>query len=381
MLFLLSIITLSAYIIIGLEVTIGSRRVSDLKDSTETATGYLPTVSIIVAARNEQRNIREALHSLLRLRYPTLQIVVVNDRSDDSTGPILEDLSATFQQLEVIHVKELPAGWLGKNHALWLGSQHASGELLLFTDADVIMTPDTLLRAVNYVQKNNIDHLAATPAVKMPNNFLNMFGATFGFVFALFTRPWKAGDPKSSCHIGIGAFNLVRKNCYQQVGGHKTIALRPDDDLKLGKIIKKAGFKQEMVYGNNLISVEWYASVREVIVGLEKNVFAGTDYRLWLVICGVIFHLVASLWPYIAIFTTSGATQWLYGATVLMITLIAADSTRFHGLKAWYALGYPLTIGLFVFIIIRSVSCNLIQGGIYWRGTFYSLRELQMNKV
>ncbi|NIQ11165.1 MAG: glycosyl transferase, partial [Gammaproteobacteria bacterium] len=148
-----------------------------------------------------------------------------------------------------------------------------------------------------------------------------------------------------------------------------------------GKIIKKAGFQQEMVYGNGLISVEWYASVREVVLGLEKNIYAGTDYRLWMVACGVAFHLVASLWPYLAIFITSGVAQWLYAATVMVITIIAADNARLHGLKPWYALGFPLTIGLFVFIIIRSVYCNLIQGGIYWRGTFYTLEKLRKNKI
>jgi hypothetical protein len=308
-------------------------------------------------------------------------VIIVNDRSDDSTGSILDEISATTQSLEVIHISELPEGWLGKNHALWIGTQHATGELLLFTDADVMMAADTLKRAVNYLTEREIDHLAATPDVTMPSNFLNMFGATFGFIFALFTRPWKAADAKSSCHIGIGAFNLVRTDCYRQVGGHKTIALRPDDDLKLGKIIKKAGFRQEMVYGNGLISVEWYSSVREVVLGLEKNVFAGTDYRLWLVVCGIVFHLVASLWPYLAIVITSGATQWIYLTTVLVITVIAADSARFHGLKPWYALGFPLTIGLFVFIIIRSVYCNLNRRGIYWRGTFYSLEQLRRNRV
>lgn len=381
MLFWLAFITLTIYIIVAIEVSTGSRRIKHLRDQDTTLPPVAPVVSIVVAARNESKNIREAMNSLLHMDYPTLEIIVVNDRSEDLTGKILDEMARGDSRLKVIHISELPPGWLGKNHALWLGGKHASGELLLFTDADIVMAPGTLAKAVSYMEQHHVDHLAVSPEVKMPSEFLNMFGATFGLVFAIFTRPWRAPDPHSGCHIGIGAFNLVRAIAYHQTGGHKTIALRPDDDLKLGKIIKKAGFRQEMVYGNDLISVEWYSSIREVVLGLEKNVFAGTDYRIWLAAAGVIFHLLASLWPYLAIFTTSGATRLIYTATVAVITLLAADSARFHGLKRWYALGFPLTIGLFVFIIIRTVSCNLVKGGINWRGTFYSLRELKANKI
>jgi len=379
-LFWLGISILIVYTLIGLEVAIGSRKVIFLRDISPTFASPL-SASIVVAARNEERNIRAALQSLLALNYPHLQVIVVNDRSDDETGTILDEMAACNPRLEIVHITNLPDGWLGKNHALWKGSQQADGDLLLFTDADVVMTPDTLARAISYLQQENIDHLAATPEARMPTLFLNMFGAAFGLFFGMFTRPWKAADPKSGCHIGIGAFNLVRAEAYRQVGGHQTIALRPDDDLKLGKIIKKAGFSQRLVYGTDLISVEWYASVRELVLGLEKNVFAGTDYRLWLAASGVLFQLVASLWPYLALVVTEGATLAVYVAIVSVISLIVADGARFHGSSPWYALGFPLTAGLFTFIIIRTVISNLSKEGITWRGTFYPLSELRKNRV
>ncbi len=338
-------------------------------------------LSIVVAARNEERNIRVALQSLLALDYPQLQVVVVDDRSEDQTGVILDEMAAGDPRLEIVHITNLPSGWLGKNYALWQGSQQASGELLLFTDADVVMSPDTLARATNFLQQESLDHLAATPEARMPSLFLNMFGAAFGLFFGMFTRPWRAANPSSRCHIGIGAFNLVKASTYRRVGGHKTIALRPDDDLKLGKIIKQAGFRQRLVYGTGLITVEWYASVRELVLGLEKNVFSGTDYSLWLATCGVIFHLVASLWPYLALVVTEGITLAVYMATVVIISLIVADGARFHGFSPWYALGFPLTAGLFTFIIVRTVICNLANGGIFWRGTFYPLSELRKNRI
>jgi len=379
--FWLGIITLAIYTIVGLELVIGSRKIRFLRDISPAANGPLPSVSIIVAARNEARNIREALQSLLNLNYPHLQIIVVNDRSEDQTGAILDEMARKAFRLEILHLQDLPRGWLGKNHALWQGSQKASGEWLLFTDADVVMTPDSLTRAANYCQAEQLDHLTATPEARMPSLFLNMFGVTFGFFFGLFTRPWKASDPKSPCHIGIGAFNLVRARSYLQAGGHKSIPLRPDDDLKLGKILKQQGCRQHLIYGNGLISVEWYASVRELVLGLEKNVFAGTDYRLWLALSGVIFNLVVILWPYCAVFLTSGSTLLLYLLIVMLISTLAADSARFHGFSPWFALGFPFTAGLFTFIVVRSVICNLIKGGITWRGTFYKLSELRTNRV
>ncbi len=215
----------------------------------------------------------------------------------------------------------------------------------------------------------------------MPGLLLNMFAVAFGLFFGMFTRPWKARDPDSRCHIGIGAFNLVRASAYRQVGGHRTIALRPDDDLKLGKIIKKAGFRQDLVFGVNLIKVEWYPSVGELIHGLEKNIFAGTDYRIWLALSGVVFHLAASIWPYLALLITDGVTWVVYAAAVGVITFIVADGARLQGFSPWYALGFPLTAGLFSYIIVRTLICNLGKGGITWRGTFYPLSALRKNKV
>ena len=147
MLFWLGISILIVYTLIGLEVAIGSRKIFFLRDISSTSETS-PSVSIVVAARNEERNIRAALQSLLALNYPQLQLIVVNDRSDDNTGAILDEMAISDPRLEIVHVTNLPSAWLGKNHALWIGSQQASGGLLLFTDADVVMTPDTLTREI-----------------------------------------------------------------------------------------------------------------------------------------------------------------------------------------------------------------------------------------
>lgn len=374
-------VTLILYTLAALDLFIGNRKVLALRDVPPLSGSNPPSVSIIVPARNEQRNIREALQSLLELNYPNYELIVVDDRSEDDTGRILDEMDVASPRMKVIHIEVLTHGWLGKNHALWVGSRRATGDLLLFTDADIIMEPTVLTRAVTYMEQHKLDHLAATPSMHMPTTFLSMFGASFIIYFSLFSRPWKARDAKSRFHIGIGAFNLVRGKVYRQIGGHETIRLRPDDDIKLGKIIKKGGFHQDVAYAPEFLKVEWYSSVNEVIKGLEKNAFSGADYNIPLILSGCIIHILGNIWPFVAIFITHGVVQGLYIAIVCLITLIFADSVRFHHSKAWYVLGYPITTALFVFILLRTMLLNLAQGGICWRGTFYSLKELKANKV
>jgi hypothetical protein len=290
-------------------------------------------------------------------------------------------MAAATPRLRVVHLTDLPPGWLGKNHALWIGSRQATGELLLFTDADIVMEPTVLSRAVSFLHGNGLDHLAATPSMRMPTALLGMFGAAFIVFFSLFARPWKARDPRSRCHIGIGAFNLVRSSVYRRVGGHETIRLRPDDDVKLGKIIKQAGYRQEAAYAPDFLAVEWYASLGEVVRGLEKNAFSGADYSIPLVLLGVLLHTLCGIVPFAALFIAGGAVRLLYLATATLLLLTVADCARFHGSRPWYALGYPLMTLLFVHILLRTMLLNLLQGGIRWRGTFYSLKELKGNRV
>ncbi len=379
--FWLAVTALVLCVAAALELFIGNRSVGALRDMPPEPDADAEKVSIVVAARNEERNIRSALQSLLELSYPDFELIVVDDRSEDYTGSILDDMAVSSPRLSVIHIDTLPDGWLGKNYALWTGSRHATGEYLLFTDADIVMEPTVVNRAMAYMKQHRLDHLAATPSMNMPTVFLGMFGASFIIAFSLFSRPWKAKDPTSPCHIGIGAFNLVRADAYRQVGGHETIRLRPDDDLKLGKILKKGGFRQDAAYAPEFLAVEWYESVSGAVKGLEKNAFSGADYNIPLVLCGTVFHTLCSIWPFAAIFLTCGVTQYMYVAVVIINILIFVDCARFHHVKAWYAVGYPLTAALFVVILLRTMILNLVQGGIYWRGTFYRLKELKGNKV
>jgi glycosyltransferase involved in cell wall biosynthesis len=361
------------------DFSIGHRQLRFLKDVPPAPSG--PSISIVAAARNEARGIEKAVLSLLRLDYPALQIILVNDRSTDETGAILARLAREHSRLAIVTVTALPDGWLGKNYALSMGAAAASGDLLLFTDADIVFEPATLLRAVSLVEPNRLDHLTAIPDVRVPGVALNAFVAAFGVFFSLYTRPWKARDARSRHHIGVGAFNLVRAATYRAIGTHRAIAMRPDDDLKLGKLVKKMGFRQDVVYGRDVIVVEWYSSVREMIDGLMKNAFAGVNYSLMAVAGSTLALFLLNVWPFIAVTMTDGLTRALYGVSVLLIVLIFRISARYNGARLLYVLAYPAAALLFCYIIWRSALMAVFRGTITWRGTAYPLAQMRANRV
>ena len=364
-----------------LRILLGNRRIEKLGNQDPDGLSEWPCVSVVVAARNEQANMEPAIMSLLHLDYDDYEVIVVDDRSADRTGEILDALARQYQRLKVLHVAQLPAGWLGKNHALWCAAQQARGVYLLFTDADVVMEPTSLRRAIAYARQREVNHLAVSPDAVMPSLMLQAFVVLFVNLFAIYVRPWKVADPKSSAFIGIGAFNLVRQDVYRAVGTHQVIAMRPDDDVKLGKIIKAQGFRQHVLFGTDMVRVPWYTSVRELVLGLEKNAFSGVDYRISLVVAATVVLLLCDIWPFIAVWILSGPAQYFYAATIVVLlghALITATDMR---QSRWSALLFPVAVTMWIFIQWRAMLLTFIHGGIRWRDTHYSLAELKANKV
>jgi cellulose synthase/poly-beta-1,6-N-acetylglucosamine synthase-like glycosyltransferase len=380
-LFYLAGVTVTAYVMIAIDLGRGNRRIRSLKDVAPLTQSHWPRVSVIIAARNEARNIEEALQSVLNQDYPQLEIIVADDRSTDRTGDLLDRMAARDRRLRPIHITELPAGWLGKNHALDFAARQATGEFLLFTDADIVMHPTVIRRAISYAEGERRDHLALGPEAHMPGVLLNAFVGVFGFFFLLFTRPWKAADPQSRRFIGIGAFNLMRAAAYRGIGGHQAIRMRPDDDIKLGKLIKQSGYRQELLHGVGMISVEWYSSVRELIDGTEKNFFSGLEYNLAVAIGAALLQLVFFVWPFVAAWVTDGATRWANLAAVFILLASYAMGAHLVGARRRYAVLFPVSVLLFVYLMWNSARKTLMNGGINWRDTHYSLAELKANKV
>jgi glycosyltransferase involved in cell wall biosynthesis len=362
-------------------LVLGRLRVRRLIDVPNDELPSWPRISLIAPARNEERHIEAAVRSLARLDYPHLEITIINDRSTDRTGQILDALAAEFPQLRVVHITELPAGWLGKNYAMHLGAQASTEDWLLFTDADIVYEPTTLRRAMLYCQAHKIDHLAGWPDIYAPSWLLSAFMTTFAIYLFLFVRVWWIRNLKNSAHIGVGAFNLVKTSVYRAVGGHERIRMRPDDDLKLGKIIKSAGYQPDFVDARGLLSMETYRTVNELICALEKNAFSGTDYSVPLTVFSSFLSLLFLVWPFVAVFTLAGPARWIYLAVCLSLWAMACGMARTLKAPLSCALIYPLAVLLFVYIQWRTMLLNYYHQGIRWRDTHYPLAELRANKV
>src|SRR5690606_24876556 len=178
-------IAFATHVLVAVQLFQGVRRIArlDAIPLPDERSVTWPRVSIVIAARNEERHLREALASVLALDYPDFEVIAIDDRSTDATGSILDRFAAECPRLRVVHVDELPRGWLGKNHALHAGAAQASGKYILFTDADIVMEPAALPRAVIYCEENELDHLAMTPRVVMPGPMLQAFAIAFTIYF------------------------------------------------------------------------------------------------------------------------------------------------------------------------------------------------------
>jgi hypothetical protein len=340
-----------------------------------------PVVSLVVAARDEAAGLEAAMRSILALDYPALEVIAVDDRSADGTGEILERLAAADARLRVRHVRELPAGWLGKNHALALGAGEARGELLLFTDADVEFAPQALRTAVSILEAERLDHLTLEPGLRMPGTAIAACVAYFVRQLHLYLMPWRARAPRSGAYVGIGAFNLVRADAYRAVGGHARIALRPDDDLKLGKLIKRSGLRQELRRAPDALRVTWYAAVGELVRGVEKNVLAGLDYRGAFGLAGLAVLLALETLPWVALAAGPGAARAAAAGAIALSVASLVPILREARAPLAAALAAPFAALVFVYACTRSILLTYARGGIVWRGTFHSLAELRRNEI
>lgn len=355
---------------------VGLRRLRYLRDVDPVGDADLPTLSIVVGARDEAAAIEPALRSLLALDHPRLQVVAVDDRSTDGTGAILDRIAHDDPRLHVIHVAALPGGWLGKVHALHLGSQAAQGEFLLFTDADVHVAPDALRRALAHCVREQLDHLAVLPQLHVRQGLLASLLVESQALFYATLPPWKlATSPR--VYVGLGAFNLVRAEAYRRAGGHDALRLEVLDDLALGKRLKAHGARQGLLLGEAAVALEWYRDARGFMQGLEKNSFAAAGYSVPKAIAGSLALLALRVWPFAGLALTAGPTRWVNAVAVAAGLAIHWRVWRTTAWPARALLWFPLAPVLMLAVLWRAVLLTLRRGGIAWRGTFHPLAALR----
>ena len=365
----------------GLRVAYGALRLPWIKDFAPAEDAECPRISLIFAARDEEEKLPAALDTLAALDYPNLEIIAVDDRSQDSTGRILEEFARARKRLRVLHVNELPNGWLGKPHALQKAYEASSGEWLLFTDADVRFAPDVLRRAARLAQERGVDHLTLFGDVEMHGFWEKTLLTFFGMAFHLATDPYGVGKQHSRAYVGLGAFQMVKRAAYESAGTHRRLAMEVVDDMKLGKIVKQAGFRSCVGIARDAVVVRWHAGAGNIVRGVTKNFFASAGYSLPIAIFSVVAVFLVNVAPFVAVFAAHG---WIR----IFAAIAVAIAVGFHvgvnivmRVSPLYALTHPVGAVLFGYMLVRSTAVTLLQGGVTWRGTFYPLEKLRRGVV
>lgn len=341
-----------------------------------------PDLSVVIPARDEEAVIGKCLRSLLGSAGLKLQIIAVDDRSGDRTGQLMDEIAAEAcetkspHQFEVIHITELPAGWLGKPHALATAAKRAVARWILFTDGDVLFGPRALEFAMREAVELSADHLVLAPTVIFHSAGERAVLGAMQAMASWMVRLWKVADPRARDSFGAGAFNMIRREAYLAVGGFEALRMEILEDVFLGMKVKRAGFAQRVILGRNLARLRWIEGLFGVVPLLEKNAFAVTRFRTPLHILATLSPLLHAVVPLVALF--SGGWNTAAGIlTYIGLALVYQASSRATRVPAWYALTFAPAVLLLGWAMARSMTLALARGGVIWRGTLYPLAELR----
>jgi len=334
--------------------------------------------SVIIAARDEEARIEQTIRHLFAQESVELEIIAVDDRSADRTPEILQRLAAEDSRLQVKRVTALPEGWLGKCHACHLGASAATGDWILFTDADCWLQPDVIARALRIAARDTADHITLVSGLAPGSVGLK----ASHLMFLLSLANWFSGvnrdRPRS--FMGIGAFNLVRAHAYRQCGGYEALRLTVVDDMKLGLLLRRAGKRTRAFVGGGDVECHWGTTAWSTVKIMEKNYFAAVDYRLGLVLAGSAFVLL--IFTILILGLLSGTVAGIAAAlSPLSLILPSGILARRLGWPWLTALYVPFMFPLFLYAVLNSAFVTLRQGGIRWRDTFYPLETLRRANV
>ncbi len=341
----------------------------------------LPTLTVVVPGRDEVEKIAATLDALMVADYAGLKVVVVDDRSTDGTGALVDQYVEEYAvrrpgTLSAIHITELPEGWLGKTFAMMVATENCDSDYLLFTDADVLFSPSVLRRALVYARDTEADHLVVLPTVQVKSRgegimlgFLQMLG-----IWA--SRPWKVEDPKARRDVaGIGAFNLVRRDALSEMGGWLPQRMAVLEDVTLGRRMKAAGMRQRVAFAPGMVLVHWAKGGRGLLRNMTKNLFSAFNFQ-------PLFVLLAWVWMGVFFLLPLVGLAWFPTVLPALVVLVCIGATyRVMGavslIDARYAWLYPLGVVGMMFAILRSMVVVEVRRGVMWRGTFYPLRDLR----
>jgi chlorobactene glucosyltransferase len=334
----------------------------------------LPLVSVLIPARNEERNIRKSVCSLLKQNYPRLEIIVLDDSSTDQTFKMVRELSLHSKNLKIVKGKKLPPGWNGKNWACHQLSQIAKGEWLLFTDADTTHKTNSVSTAFATALKNNSVFVTCIPGLVTKTWSERLYLPIIHFAFVVLL-PFKLINYSDDARLsfGIGPFMFIKKDFYFSFGGYEALKREIVDDLALGKIVKEKRGKITVVDGTKFMNVRFYTKFNELWHGFSKNCYeaiGGAPHYLGLVslVCYFLF-----IYPYISLWGAIASHQSLTLPLfqVLAISLIKIILALRFNTSIFYGLLHPLTVALALLILFNSFRLSLFKKKFVWKERLY----------
>jgi glycosyltransferase involved in cell wall biosynthesis len=373
----------------GVLALVGMRTLPDLTridpaELPELRVSEGPHVSVIVPACNEEEAIEGSLRSLLASTGLRLEIVAVDDRSTDRTGERMDAVAAeaggAAHELVVIHNRDLPEGWLGKPHALELGVQQARAPWLLFTDADVTFTPRALELALRHAMAQRADHLVLMPTLVREGIAEGAMEATIQALALWDTHLWKVQDARSPDFVGVGGFALIRREVLNGFGGMQPLRMEVVEDLSLGYMLKRGGFRSCVALGPGVVNLRWIRGLFGIVGNIEKNGFAVFRYRVWLAALTCLGLAIQAVVPLAAMFL--GRWGLVAGLSAYAaIGLVFYANRRANGVSPLTAALFAPCVAALFWAFIRSTTLTLVRDGVTWRGTHYPLKELRRNAV
>lgn len=340
------------------------------------------SVTVVIAARDEASRIVRTIRAALAQRQVKLEVVLVDDRSVDETGETLRAIMREDSRLHHVRIESLPAGWLGKCHAMHTGAAGAGSEWLLFADADTTLRdPDTLRRVVQTARTEHADHACLLP--RMPARTPWAQAMTCALLLLAVDRLDRVQRDQPGCYFGVGAFNLVRSSLYHSFGGHEPLKLEVLDDVHLGALVREHGGRSRFFTAFTEVETTWGGTVRELVQVLEKNGFAALRYSAALVVVYVGLFLLgwggALLGPAFSVATRGVAPSAAFLAMMLLIAPAMNVAHRLGFPRAVAALAL-LSLPILIYAGLRSTALTLGRGGVRWRDTFYPLAELRAGR-
>ena len=327
-------------------------------------------------ARDEERAIGEALRSRLADDYPALQLIVVDDRSTDETPRIVAEVAAKDDRVVPLRIDELPAGWLGKVHALDRGVRAATGEWLLISDADVHLRRGGLRSAVAYCEAEGLDFLALVPEFRSRSRAVDVVWAVFMRVLATFVDPGAVRNPAARTAMGSGAFMLARRCVFDRTPGYAHLRMETTDDIALGLLMKRAGARCDFANGQGIASISIYDSLAEFFRGVEKNAGSLARAPFAVVVTALLVAGSIELSPFFALASGVEWVRALGRGTAVLATSATACTLWVNTRTVLPALLWPLGWLIVAVGVLRAAWLLHRNGGVMWRGTFHSREEL-----